>query len=78
MAHQVPHRHLQLGSLVTGRAYPFSTETDIVLSHTDDKGKGKELTPAEKSKISSVLGHVMRTIWLTKSHTATCNSGAAK
>ncbi|GAA5965963.1 hypothetical protein JCM8115_004778 [Rhodotorula mucilaginosa] len=35
--------------LVTGRAYPFSTETDIVLSHTDDKGKGKELTPAEKS-----------------------------
>ncbi|GAA5867257.1 hypothetical protein JCM3774_002390 [Rhodotorula dairenensis] len=35
--------------LVTGRAYPFSTETEIVLSQTEGKGKAKELTQAEKN-----------------------------
>ncbi|GAA5975705.1 hypothetical protein JCM10908_005252 [Rhodotorula pacifica] len=34
---------------VTGRAYPFSTETDILLSDAGDKDKSKELTPAETS-----------------------------
>ncbi|GAA5969808.1 hypothetical protein JCM11641_008047 [Rhodosporidiobolus odoratus] len=38
--------------LVTGRHYPFSTATDLVPSTNaakDDKGKGKERTPAEES-----------------------------
>ncbi|GAA6014140.1 hypothetical protein JCM10207_006110 [Rhodosporidiobolus poonsookiae] len=33
--------------LVTGRHYPFSSASDLVT--TDDKGKGKALTPAEES-----------------------------